>query len=153
MRVNSPDRSDLSAANASHAVKAGLVERAKALDMSLEWVLPPEQGAEAATLAEGNPPADAGGGDGGGTGEREAKRPNLGGAGGEGFGGGTTGDAFVLGGGGGAAMMPSFSSFNPEPAQPGDVHKDYESLTMMRMRQAAERKRLAEQMIAEEDAA
>ena len=56
----------------------------------------------------------------------------------------------VLGGG---ATMPSFSSFNPEPAQPGDVHKDYESLTMMRMRQAAERKRLAEQMMAEEDAA
>jgi hypothetical protein len=128
------------------------VERAKALDMSLEWVLPPE-GAEAATPADGNPPGDTGGDEGGGIGEREAKRPNLGGAGGDGGGGGTAGNAFVLGAGGGAATMPSFSSFNPEPAQPGDVNKDYESLTMMRMRQAAERKRLAEQMMAEEDAA
>ena len=52
------------------------MERAKALEMTLEWVLPPE-GAEAATPADGNPPADIGGDEGGGIEEREAKRPNL----------------------------------------------------------------------------
>uniref|UniRef100_A0A7S0F1X6 J domain-containing protein n=1 Tax=Hanusia phi TaxID=3032 RepID=A0A7S0F1X6_9CRYP len=122
-------KENAAAANASHALKAGSVEEAKEFGISVEWL---NEGEVSTGDKLGEDPSSE-------PAESSSQPPaaNLNGNHTESNGN----------------QMPSFSSFDPNAGAADSsllTHRDYESLTLMRMRQAAERQRLAAQLAAED---
>jgi hypothetical protein len=141
------------AANAVHAVRTGAHTLVASAGLSVEWAGGVEDGAGAERPAE---PAKASEGDGASkspseeasSGRNSAAAAAVMFAAISGTSAGTSGTTR----GGSGSPMPSFSSWAPpnEGGAPveGSIlqHRDYESITMMRMRQMAERQRLAAEM-------
>ena len=122
-------KENAAAANASHALKAGSVEEAEEFGISVEWL---NEGEATAGETGGEDPSSI-------PAESSCQPPatHVNGNNAEGNG----------------SQMPSFSSFDPNAGGADSnllTHRDYESLTLMRMRQAAERQRLAAQLAAED---